>query len=150
MFLLKYQSKSTFTLGSSETLRICTVLCDIRSQKNPTFIHLSDGRLIRSAAAFSSAFQSSRASGGSDAERGAHLLHREGSSGQFARIGVQERQLETAQRGQADLILDANDLHQLLLLQNTNPNTDINTCQFIMGHTVLSWGWKHNPFPTGV
>lgn len=43
-------------------------------------------------------------------------LHREGSSSQFASVRVQKSQLQTAQRGQTNFILDANYLHQLLLL----------------------------------
>lgn len=52
------------------------------------------------------------------------LLHGERSSGQFASVWVQEGELQTAQCGQANLILDANYFHQLLLL---NTKTKLRT-----------------------
>lgn len=52
------------------------------------------------------------------------LLHREGSTGQFAGVRVQEGKLQTAQCGQADLVLDADYFHQFLLLSTTNKRTN--------------------------
>lgn len=52
------------------------------------------------------------------------LLHREGSTGQFAGVRVQEGKLQAAQSGQANLVLDADYLHQFLLLSTTDKKTD--------------------------